>query len=241
MRAPDMPHVDVGAYALGLLEEPDRRAFEAHLSTCLPCHEELGALQGLAQTLDGIGPIADPVDAMPLPPEPAMVTDLMRHRIRRERRNRAGRALAAAAAAVVLLGGALGTGFTLGADRDSAPSQQDGGTAALMREGQRMSATDAGSGVTGTVAMQRKAWGSRIGLQLSKVHGPLKCELVAVDKEGKAHTVVGWSVPAKGYGLAGSPQPRLAVQGGTALRPEEISRFEVRTLGEERTLLTVPA
>ncbi|WP_433472758.1 anti-sigma factor family protein [Spirillospora sp. CA-142024] len=240
MRAPDMPHVDVGAYALGLLEEPDRRAFEAHLSTCFSCHEELGALRGLAQTLDGIGPIADPAEAMPAPPEPALVTDLMRHRIRRRRRYRAARALAAAAAGVVLLGGAAGTGFTLGADRDPARSQQDG-TAALMREGQRMSAADAGTGITGTVAMQQKAWGSRIGLQLSKVRGPLECELVAVDKRGGAHTVVGWSVPAKGYGLPGSEQPALALQGGTALRPQEISRFEVRTIGAGRTLLTVPA
>ncbi|MFD0535722.1 hypothetical protein ACFQY7_20245 [Actinomadura luteofluorescens] len=104
-----------------------------------------------------------------------------------------------------------------------------------------MSATDTGTGVTGTVAMQQKAWGSRIALRLSKVAGPLSCELVAVDERGKAHTVVGWSVPAKGYGLPGSPQPQLALQGGTALRPQEISRFEVRTIGEGRTLLTVPA
>ncbi|TDD58832.1 hypothetical protein E1293_46780 [Actinomadura darangshiensis] len=241
MRAPDMPHVDVGAYALGLLEEPDRRAFEAHLSTCLSCHEELGALRGLAQTLDGIGPIAEPAEAMPVPPEPAVVTDMMRHRIRRRRRYRAGRAMAVAAAAVVLLGGALGTGFTLGADRDPAPSRPDGGTAALMREGQRMSAVDPASGITGTVAMQQKAWGSRVGLQLSKVRGPLVCELVAVDAKGGAHTVVGWSVPAKGYGLPGSEQPALALQGGTALPPKDISRFEVRTIGEGRTLLTVPA
>ncbi|WP_149263805.1 zf-HC2 domain-containing protein [Actinomadura sp. K4S16] len=241
MRAPDMPHVDVGAYALGLLEEPDRRAFEAHLATCFSCHEELGALSGIAQTLDGIGPIADPVDAMPAPPEPAAVTDLMRHRIRRRRRHRAARALAAAAAGVVLLGGALGTGYTLGADRGPTASASDGGTAELLRNGRAMSATDAGTGVTGTVAMQGKAWGSRVGLRLSKVRGPLACELVAVDAKGGAHTVVGWSVPAKGYGLPDSPQPQLAVQGGTALRPEEISRFEVRTIGDGRTLLTVPA
>ncbi|XRQ13907.1 anti-sigma factor family protein [Actinomadura welshii] len=243
----DMLHIDVGAYALGLLEEPDRRAFEAHLATCYPCHEELGELRGIARTLDGIGPIAEPADAMPVPPEPAVVTDLMRHRVRRERRHRAARGLAAAAAGVVLLGGALGTGFTLGADREeAAPPAQPGagtadtGTAALMRDGRAVSAADTGTGVTGTVAMLGKAWGSRVGLQLSKVRGPLQCELVAVDARGNAHTVAGWSVPAKGYGFADSEQPDLTVQGATALAPEEISRFEVRTIGEGRTLLTIP-
>ncbi|QKW37259.1 zf-HC2 domain-containing protein [Actinomadura sp. NAK00032] len=237
----DMLHIDVGAYALGLLEEPDRRAFEAHLASCASCHAELGTLRGVARTLDGIGPIAEPAGAPPVPPEPAVVADLMRHRTARRRRHRAARALAAAAAGVVLLGGALGTGFTLGADREPPPAPQDDGTAALLRDGHRTSAADAGTGVTGTVATQEKAWGSRIAMRLGRVRGPLECELVAVDRRGEAHTVVGWSVPAKGYGLPGSPQPALALQGGTALRPGEISRFEVRTIGTGRTLLTVPA
>ncbi|TDB79080.1 zf-HC2 domain-containing protein [Actinomadura sp. KC216] len=245
----DMLHIDVGAYALGLLEAPDRRAFEAHLPGCVACQAELGELRGIAETLDGIGPIAEPADApaAPPPPEPAVVSDLLRQRIRRERRHRSTRALAAAAAGVVLLGGAVGTGYTLGADRGgtAASADADGGTAALLRDGQRLSATDAGSGVTGTVAMQDKAWGSRIALELTKVRGPLECELVAVDRAGRAHTVAGWAVPAAGYGLPGSAQPRLALQGGTALRPGEISRFEVRTTGRAaggaRTLLTVPA
>ncbi|HLV74104.1 MAG TPA: zf-HC2 domain-containing protein [Vulgatibacteraceae bacterium] len=240
----DMLHIDVGAYALGLLEEPDRRAFEAHLSTCVPCHEELGELRGIAQTLDGIGPIAEPADALPVPPEPSVVTDLMRHRIRQERRHRAARGLAAAAAGVVLLAGALGTGYTLGADREQPrppAAQADTGTAALMRDGKAASATDTGTGVTGTVAMQGRTWGSRVGLKLSKVRGPLQCELVAVDARGNAHTVAGWSVPARGYGFEDSAMPHLTVQGTTALTPEEISRFEVRTIGEGRTLLTVPA
>ncbi|WP_170180832.1 zf-HC2 domain-containing protein [Actinomadura pelletieri] len=237
-------HTDVGAYALGLLEEPDRRAFENHLSGCPACDTELAELRGVAATLDGIGRIPEPADAVPPPPEPAVLADLLRRRSRRDRRHRAVRAMATAAAGVVLVGAALGTGFTLGADRDRAASRPDGGTAALLRDGHRASAADAGTGVTGTVATQRRAWGSRIALELSRVRGPLECELVAVDRAGRAHTVVGWSVPAAGYGLPGSARPRLTLQGGTALQPREIARFEVRTIGEPaggpRTLLTVP-
>ncbi|MCP9948628.1 zf-HC2 domain-containing protein [Actinomadura madurae] len=135
MRAPDMPHVDVGAYALGLLEEPDRRAFEAHLSTCYSCHEELGALRGLAETLDGIGPIEDPVEAMPAPPEPAVVTDMMRHRIRRPAAPPRGPVAGRGGGRGRAARRRGGTGFTLGADRERAPAGQDGDTAALMREG----------------------------------------------------------------------------------------------------------
>ncbi|RFS82621.1 zf-HC2 domain-containing protein [Actinomadura spongiicola] len=239
-----MSHTDVGAYALGLLEEPDRRAFENHLSGCPACDTELAELRGVAATLDGISRIPEPAGGPPAPPEPAVISDLLRRRIRRERRHRAARAMAAAAAGVVLVGGALGTGYTLGADRDRTASQEDAGTAALLRDGHRTSAADATTGATGTVATRRTAWGSRIALELSRVRGPLECELVAVDRAGRPHTVAGWAVPAAGYGLPGSARPRLTLQGGTALRPREISRFEVRTTGEfagsPRTLLTVP-
>ncbi|MQY09386.1 anti-sigma factor family protein [Actinomadura macrotermitis] len=44
-------HTDVAAYALGLLEEPDRRAFEGHLPACPACRHELADLRGLAAVL----------------------------------------------------------------------------------------------------------------------------------------------------------------------------------------------
>ncbi|MFC6935775.1 hypothetical protein ACFQHO_39460 [Actinomadura yumaensis] len=44
----------------------------------------------------------------------------------------------------------------------------------------------------------------------------------------------------QGVRAAGLPAP-LALQGGTAVAPGDIARFEVRTLGDDRTLLTVPA
>jgi anti-sigma factor RsiW len=47
-------HTDVGAYALGLLEERDRRAFEAHLAGCAACRTELAGLSGVADALRDI-------------------------------------------------------------------------------------------------------------------------------------------------------------------------------------------
>jgi hypothetical protein len=235
-------HTDVGAYALGLLEQPDARAFETHLASCPACHEELGALRGLAATLDGLPPIAE--DPVPAPaPAPAIVSDLLRRRRRLGRKRRVSQALVGVAAGLVLMGGSAGLGITVGADRDEAPPTverpAEAGVDALFRNSRPIAATDARTGISGTVAMRNMQWGSLIGMRLSKVRGPLQCELVAVDRAGREHVVSGWSVPPKGYGLPGSPMQRLTLQGATALSPEEITGFHVRTIGDGRTLLTI--
>ncbi|PYC69031.1 hypothetical protein C7C46_28665, partial [Streptomyces tateyamensis] len=40
-RGPQDPHLDVGAYALDLLDAADRAAFEEHLAECPRCRAEL--------------------------------------------------------------------------------------------------------------------------------------------------------------------------------------------------------
>ena len=50
-------HTDVGAYALGLLEEQDKQAFEHHLAGCPSCRAELAELSGMKELLSGIGPV----------------------------------------------------------------------------------------------------------------------------------------------------------------------------------------
>ena len=67
--------------------------------------------------------------------------------------------------------------------------QQKGPTAPPVAvAGQRHSATDPGTGVAGTVGLVSKAWGTQVTLDLSKVRGPVECELVAVSKTGNG----GW-------------------------------------------------
>ena len=66
MSGSPVEHTDVGAYALGLLEEDDRRAFEAHLRGCARCRAELRQMRGVADVL------SDLRDAGPAPaPDPA--------------------------------------------------------------------------------------------------------------------------------------------------------------------------
>ena len=47
-------HTDVGAYAMGLLEERDRREFEDHLAGCPACAAEVAELSPMAALLKGV-------------------------------------------------------------------------------------------------------------------------------------------------------------------------------------------
>src|SRR5262249_20448136 len=78
--------------------------------------------------------------------------------------------------------------------------------------------------------------GSAGGLELSRVAGPMGCQLLAISSAGDIRTVTGWSVPAKGYGIPGSPAP-LRVTGGTSLPADRITRFEDRA--DDGSLLVV--
>jgi hypothetical protein len=240
---PEMAHTDVAAYALGLLEEPDRRAFEAHLTGCALCNAELAELRGVAAALDGISL----VESLPATPatDAAIVTDLVRRRADTARKGRRSHTVLSAAAGVALLAGGVGAGVVASPGDDDPPPRpaaaappQDS-VQALLASGRRFSGTDPRSGVTGTVAMEPKGWGARIALRLSKVRGPLECELIAVNAAGQRRVVTGWSVPPKGYGEPGAPAP-LTVQGGVGIRPADIARFEVRTR-DGRHLLTLRA
>ncbi|GII80318.1 hypothetical protein Sru01_53000 [Sphaerisporangium rufum] len=84
------------------------------------------------------------------------------------------------------------------------------------------------TGVSGSVGLVNKSWGTEVSFQLSGVRGPERCSLIAVSKNGATDVVSGWQVAAgKGYGVPGFPEP-LTLTGGTALVLKDIKRFEVR-------------
>jgi anti-sigma factor RsiW len=56
MNAITSEHIDVGAYALGLLEDQDKATFEAHLTRCSSCTAELAALSPVAACVAALGP-----------------------------------------------------------------------------------------------------------------------------------------------------------------------------------------
>jgi hypothetical protein len=239
----EVEHTDVAAYALGLLEESDRRAFEAHLAHCSLCAEELGDFTVMADLFEDVPPIETVSAEEDI--AGGQLIDMLRHRKVAERSRRRGTAILGAAAGIVLLaGGAVAGGLAVGDDpAPPVPGAMPGHAASLdevFKVGEKVAGTNASTGVTGMVAMQSKGWGTDIGMELSKVRGPLVCKLVAVTKTGKRRTVTEWSVPPKGYGLPGSPMKSLQVHGGTAVSRADLARFDVQIEGSGRTLLSIP-
>ncbi|MEV4468305.1 anti-sigma factor family protein [Nonomuraea salmonea] len=237
-------HTDVGAYALGLLDEDDRLAFEAHLLGCNSCRYELHELSGVANVLNGIGPVEDPYP--PSGDRQDDVVGLLRRKKAADRRARRGTFLIGMAAAVTLVAGGLTIGTQLDAG-DAAPlAQGQGGRMGtnmgpaeqFYAEGRPMQGEGV-DGVTGGLVVESKGWGTHAALKLAGVKGPLQCELVSVAKSGERRVMTGWSVPPAGYGVPGSPDP-LYMHGGSATQLKDIDHFEVVTSGGKR-LLTIPA
>jgi Putative zinc-finger len=220
-------HTDVGAYSLGLLEQADREAFEAHLAGCPACAAELAELSEMSGLLRGVEPVEDPGQE----PAEAEVTELIRRRATRQRYRARWQGALAAAAGLVLIAGGIAVGIAAAPGSTSAP-------AALSLQGQLHSATSPATGAAGTVGLLTKGWGTQLTLKLSNVHGPLKCNLVAVSGTGEKQVALQWMVPAAGYGVPGHPAP-LIIEGGTAIPMKDLTRIEIDT-ATGGTLLTIP-
>jgi hypothetical protein len=220
-------HTDVGAYSLGLLEQADREAFEAHLAGCPACAAELAELTGMAGLLSGIEPVGDP-GAEPAQPS---VTELIRRRATRQRNRARWQRALAAAAGLVLIAGGIAVGIAAAPQGTPAPSGP-------TLQGQLHSATSAATGAAGTVGLLAKGWGTQVTLKLSNVHGPLRCELVAVSDTGETQVAMAWMVPVAGEGVPGHPAP-LIIEGGTAIPMKDLTRIDIDvTTGG--TLLRIP-
>ncbi|MEN8651818.1 zf-HC2 domain-containing protein [Streptomyces sp. 21So2-11] len=231
--SPKQRHQDVGAYALGVLDPADTFRFEEHLSDCPMCAVRLSEFAGLESMLATFAhPGGGPGVLLPQPPVPELLDRLLdRVEVTRRRSGRRRIRLVAAAAALIIGGPAAVLGLQLQGGGG------DGGGAV-----RRLAATDSATGVSATVALRERGWGSGVGLELARVDGPLACKLIAVGKDGEEQTVTTWAVPPGGYGnpgVAGHEEP-LRTEGGAALSGNEIDRFEVRTLDGKR-LVTIKA
>ncbi len=221
-------HTDVAAYSLGLLEPGDSENFEAHLAHCQSCQPELAEFAGMADLFAGLGR----VELTDEQPDETAIADLAGRRAVMLRRNARRRGVLAAAACLVLLAAGVSAGVAV------APGSSVPPTAAGQLTGVLHEATNPATGITGTVGLVAKPWGTQVVLKLGQVKGPLDCELIAVSKTGVQRVMMGWLVPAAGYGVPGHPAD-LFIAGGTSISLRNLTRIMVDVV-HGRTLLSIP-
>jgi hypothetical protein len=245
MTGSDVGHMDVGAYALGVLSDWEATQFEAHLAGCDACARELEELTSVSALLSHVD--VDSLTAVEQYDRDGRALDRMLNVVSLERRRtRTRRVLASAAAVVMVIAGlAFGlTGFTqLKGD--------SGGQQGIASPGPGKDFTIQGtkptyaqkkddlSGATASLTMRESRWGTAVNLKLTGVQGPKRCELVAIGKDGTSTTVNGWFVDKRGYGQMAQPEP-LNIDGTTYLKRSELDRFEVRVVGQQTPLVSVP-
>lgn len=244
-------HETVGAYALGILDDAEATAFEAHLAACEWCAQQLDELAGMESMMaaladlpgTGTPAIAESLTTKPSPRlSEKLVDEVAERRAGKRRRNFY---LVGTAAALIIGGPFAAVATTDGGDdgggKKTEASQQQTGTpaeSAFAAMPDRVTATDPSTEVSATVALEKKAWGTEAVLELKNVKGPQKCSLVAVGKNGERETLNSWTVPEWGYGIPDATTEKakkpLYVHGGAAFEPNQISHFEVMTFDGKR-------
>ncbi|MFI6781065.1 anti-sigma factor family protein [Micromonospora sp. NPDC050276] len=259
MSRPD--HMDVAAYALGVLDEQDTERFEEHLATCWACAAELETMVpvvGLLSDIDGETMMALEQTAT----DPGLL-DRTLGAVRADRRRTRFRQMLATAAAVVVFGGLTGYGFVsvtgneqppgvLAESTPSAPNDPptSGPTAApsgpgvggTEEEGDQVEATDPTTGVQTTMFLVTRDYGTRINFSLRKLPGPRICRLVVVRNNASTEVISTWRVPDGGYGTNTRPQG-LELSASTSALPADIKQLQVQSVdanGVASPLVTVP-
>jgi hypothetical protein len=247
-------HYDVASYALGVLDAADVDRFEEHLVTCDACAMELESLLPITRLLAEVD--SDAFQKTSQSVSDGMMFDRMRNVVAFERkRGRARMTFMVAAAAAVAVIATLALSIALigrpGADSGGGTrpgtSNQAGGRATVgappTSAGQSesipglnsapagnlpLTATDALSGATLSVAIDPRSWGSQLSVTIGNIHGPVTCTLQVIDTSGHAETAGSWAVSAEGYGTAEHPG-KLTFTAATSVSEQNISRIEVRT------------
>jgi predicted anti-sigma-YlaC factor YlaD len=223
----------LGAYVLGVLDEREARAVEAHLASCPPCRAELAELRAMEEAMGDV-----PAEALlDGPPEGGDL--LLRRVLRQVRSERAGRlrrrqvglGLVAAAVAAVVLGG----GFAVG--RSTAPDvaavEQPTNPPAPPAGTRLGSATDPVTGARMTVQVRPAAGWVRVNASVAGVARNEKCRLFVVAKDGSRQEAGSWLVSAAGE------KDGTNLDGSALVAPEDVVAIEVRNFDDER-IVTVP-
>jgi hypothetical protein len=246
MTGSNVDHMDVGAYALGVLSDWEATQFEAHLAGCDVCARELEELTLVSSLLSHVD--GDSLDAVEHYDRDGRQLDRMLNVVSLERRRARTRRVLSAAAAIVVVVAGIAFGI-IGLSPFSSGSQGPPGAVPTARKTyginevlKRYQAKDQVTGAEAEVAVTDNKWGTGVQLKLTKVNGPLVCQLIAVGKDEQTAVAMTWKVPAAGYGSMAQPDP-LVVDGSTSIRASDLDHFEVRAIegkAEKNPLVTIP-
>ncbi|WP_328492538.1 zf-HC2 domain-containing protein [Streptomyces sp. NBC_00414] len=211
-------HRDVGAYALGVLDEADAFRFEDHLMECPQCAVQIHELSATTRSLRAYAE-ATPRSVNPMTQAGPGLLDRLLDDVVTARRSGRRRWLFAVAAAVVFAVGGPAVAVFSGDESSGATT---------------LAATDPGTGVWAEVTTQDRAYGSEVDAKVKNASADQSCELVAIGHDDSEQVILSWTVPK------GAAAPSAGMQGAAAMHPADIVRYEVRTTDGKR-LVTIEA
>lgn len=252
-------HLDVGAYALGVLDDRDSALFEEHLAGCFSCAGELESLLPVVDLLSDVD--SDDLVTTERATSDPYLLDRLLTTVAEDRRRARSRRMYSLAAGFVLVAMLTGLALFAGArwmgdtEYTARPGPSvSGGTASPdspdtgfggpeLPAGERLSALDGGTGVKAEMMLESKPFGTQVSFALSRLSGPRTCRMVVLRKSGSAEVISSWNVPDSGYGTDARPAP-LLLQAATAVPRADIREIQVQAIGSDGVatpLVTVPA
>lgn len=205
----------LGAYALGVLDDDEWAAVHSHVEDCPQCRREVGDLRQIEERLGEIPPEAFLEGP---PPDGDLLLQKTLREVRQERRGDDRRrwslwTLTAVAAAVVAVAGGMFFG------RSTAPSSAV--VAAASAAAPRTAAvTDTATGASMTVTVTPAAGWVRLRATVGGVPTGSQCRLFVVARDGSREFAGSWLV---------SPDAGTTVDGSALVAPAEVTAVQLET------------
>ena len=207
-----------GAYALGALEPPERRAFEEHLDGCSSCSDEVRSLLPLHGLLSQLDPaeLTDPLNDR--------TADVIVARAREEQRElRASRGrwrtAAVSTVAAALIAVAAVTVATSGGGPDT-PTWSEGPEVAAQITASRADTT--------AVYTSARGWGTEIHVELVGLPPRPQYQLWVIDRDGAWTQSSTWGP---------TPSGGATVTGATSVATDALERIVVTSQDREEILV----
>ncbi|MBL7260477.1 zf-HC2 domain-containing protein [Paractinoplanes lichenicola] len=210
----------LGAYALGVLDDDEWAAVHAHVEDCPQCRREVGDLREMEERLGEIPPEAFLEGP---PPDGELLLHKTLRQVRDEgrghdRRRGALWTLAGVAAAVIALAGGLYAG------RTTAPETDAQTVAAASAAAPRvLTALDKTTGTAVNVTMTPAAGWVRLSATVAGVPAGSQCRLFVVASDGRREFAGSWLVSEAGASEG------TTVDGSALVAPADVAAVQVET------------